>query len=157
MATTSNLGLNIVSDGDYVNPKTAFTDNFYKLDNLGLDYVVETGTKGNWWWRKWKKGRLEQGIDSQTFSTFTSLTPWGSMFMSDPLSFGDYAKPYVADPLVIIMFRSDTSGQLGGIIHISGSDQADLKTTCPNFRMIDAYSNPYTNPKFGIYVTGRYK
>lgn len=155
MSTTSNLGLNLVTSADFVDPDTAFVKNFEKIDTLGLDYITNKGTTGNWWWRQWKSGRMEMGVDSQTFSTF-SLQTWGAMFMSDPLNFGGYPKTFSNEPLPIIMFRKDDNGNLGGIIHVSGSDQTDLKSKCPNFRMVDAANNTYKNPKFGIYVTGTY-
>lgn len=156
MSTTSNLGLNLVTSADYVNPQTAFTDNFKKIDALGKDYITAMGNTGNWWWRQWKSGRMEMGIDSQTFASFTPEA-WGAMYISNALNFGGYPKTFAADPLALIMFRKEDNGTLGGIIHVSGSDQTDLKSVSPNFRMIDAYPNAYKNPKFGIYVTGRYK
>ena len=37
---TENLGLKLTSGSDLVDPVTDFSDNFKKIDKLGLDYVI---------------------------------------------------------------------------------------------------------------------
>ena len=55
---SDNMGLETINSSDYVSP-TPINNNFQKLDALGLDYVVESGRSGEWWYRKWKSGRAE--------------------------------------------------------------------------------------------------
>lgn len=157
MAQTSNLKLNLVTGADYVNPDTAFVNNFKLIDPLGLDYITAEGNSGNWWWRQWKGGRMEMGIDSQTFTTFT-LVPWATsgLYISGDLEFPAYAMPFSSEPLAIVTYRKETGSKRGGIVHTIGS-HSDPLTRPPVFRMVDAVQQTYTNPKFGIYVTGRYK
>ena len=50
---SNNMGLTNIDPSDYVSPDT-INQNFNKLDALGLDYVVESGYSGEWWYRKWK-------------------------------------------------------------------------------------------------------
>ena len=59
---TSNMTLEHIDPSDYVSPDV-INSNFDKVDKLGVDYVVASGKSGEWWYRKWKSGRLEQGVD----------------------------------------------------------------------------------------------
>ena len=64
MAKTPNLGINEINGSDYID-YSVFNTVFNTLDALGLDYIVEKGTSGEWWYRKWKSGRAECGIDNK--------------------------------------------------------------------------------------------
>lgn len=161
MAQTANLKLNLAQASDLIDVNSAFVDNFRTLDQLGIDYVIESKTKDNWWWRKWRGGRMEMGIDTQTFATQT-LYAWESsgMWITEPMSFGAYPVAFAKEPIAIIMFRREDGNRRGGDIHICGTsakDASKLLSTSPEFRMVDAAYGRYVNPKFGIYVTGRYK
>lgn len=156
--TTTNLGLNIALGADKVNPVEAFTRNFETIDKLGVDYVTKTGTSGEWWYRIWKSGRAECGIDTKTFETKTSVG-WGSMWLADNFSFGvNYPLTFSAPPFVTVLFRYEQNGY-GGIVHIKpASSESKLTTTPPEFAVADANGpHTYTNPKFGIYATGVFK
>lgn len=159
--TTENLGLKLTSGSDLVDPVTDFSDNFKKIDKLGLDYVIEQGKSGEWWYRKWKSGRAECGIDSKTFSNKTS-TLWASNatwgYWCGPWSFPAYPFTFITLPFVTILYRYEENGY-GGIVHIHpASKESNLLTYPPNFSVFDANGpHEYTNPKFGIFVTGWYK
>ena len=84
---SDNMGLETIDSSDYVSP-TPINNNFQKLDALGLDYVVESGRSGEWWYRKWKSGRAECGIDDKNFGTVSITKAWGSLFQSGQMSFG---------------------------------------------------------------------
>lgn len=156
MATTSNLGLKLTTGSDLVDPVTDFSNNFQKIDALGLDYVVSKGTSGEWWWRKWKSGRAECGIDSKTFATTTPVS-WGSMYISYDMQFPAYPFAFKAAPFVNIMFRTANNSAIGGIVHIRPqANESALLTKPPKFALVDATNNTYASPKFGIFVTGRY-
>ena len=71
---TPNMSLALVPTSNFVTPED-FNRNFEKLDALGLDYVTEFGTSGEWWFRKWKSGRAQCGIDYKEFGDAT-LVPW---------------------------------------------------------------------------------
>lgn len=156
MATTSNLGLKLTTGSDLVDPVADFSDNFKKLDVLGADYVVSKGTSGEWWWRKWKSGRAECGIDSKTFSSISTVG-WGSMFITNDMQFPAYPFAFKSAPFVTILFRAEDGQGLGGIIHIRpNSTASELLTKPPKFAVVDATSSTYHNPKFGLFATGRY-
>lgn len=156
MATTSNLGLKLTTGSDLVDPVTDFSDNFKKIDALGADYVVAKGTSGEWWYRKWKSGRAECGIDSKTFATLTP-SAWGSIFLSTDMQFPAYPFAFKTAPFVTVMYRSTSGSDLGGIVHIRpASSESALLTQPPKFALADATKNTYISPKFGIFATGRY-
>lgn len=57
-STTNRLKLQIINPSDYVDPGV-INDNMEILDNLGVDYIVESGQTGQWTYRKYKSGIVE--------------------------------------------------------------------------------------------------
>ena len=157
MATTTNLGITKIEASDYVSPDPINTA-FDTLDALGVDYIVEqSANKSGWWYRKWKSGRAECGIDSKSFGV-VKLTGWGSLYMSQAYSFGAYPFTFKGIPLVTINFLQSTSNVAGGMIHIHArSDSSVGLTKSPDFSVVDATNVTYGTPTFGIYVEGRWK
>ena len=153
--TTKNLGLNLTTGSDLVDPVTAFSNNFKKLDELGADYVIEQGKSGEWWYRKWNSGRCECGIDSKTFSDKTSTDWSGKGYLCGPWSFPAYPFAFSKPPFVTIMYRYESNGH-GGIVHIAtASNENNLLTQPPSFYVYDALGpHAYTTPKFGLMATG---
>jgi hypothetical protein len=153
MATT-NLALESIDPSDYVSPDT-INNNFAKVDSLGVDYVVEAGYSGEWWYRKWKSGRAECGIDDKRFDNWDRTSPWGSLYRTaEARSFGAYPFAFMVRPHAMVVQHSIDGGTLGGYIFYNSSDST---TTSPIFMSVD--SVPYTlgHPHLGIYVVGRYK
>lgn len=156
MATT-NLGLQIINASDYVSP-TPINSNMEKIDALGIDYIVETGTSGEWWYRKWKSGRAECGIDYKDFGN-KSMVPWDTgdttFYATDQMTFGAYPFSFASAPFKSISFIEDKSlkTRLGFVISESA---VSATTTSGNFRIVDTYNSTF-RPCCGIYVCGRYK
>lgn len=151
---TKNLSLNIVNGSDYVSPDP-FNTNFEKLDALGLDYVVESGTSGEWWYRKWKSGRAQCGIDYKEFGEQT-LTQWvyTSLYATNELSFGAYPFAFKSRPFTVVSFENDKLlAARDSWVNLSNSTST---TMSPSFRIVDASANP-CSPACGIYVDGWYK
>lgn len=159
--TTTNLNISLIQSSDYISPDPINTA-FKTLDALGVDYITERGTKGDWWYRKWKSGRAECGIDKYTGATKTSVL-WqeGShMYIC-----GEYSAPsafpvtFSTPPMTVVMYRGESgSGPQGGIIHIHSRTGTDAYTLAPKFSIVDAAGpHTYTTPIFGIYVTGTTK
>lgn len=157
MSQTKNLNLEKFAGGDYID-YADINQNYDRIDALGLDYIVDQGTSGNWWYRRWNSGRAECGVDSQTFSS-SSMSNWGSLFISNTWSFGAYPFSFSSPPCVSINYLGDDGGSYGGFIHIRARNYASITTRSPNFSVVDAVKidKGYVNPKFCIYVTGRYK
>ena len=151
MATT-NLGLESVDPSDYVSP-TPFNTNFEKLDALGLDYVTASGKSGEWWYRKWKSGRMECGIDDKNFGDVSITQTWGGMYVSDQLNFGAYPFAFTSRPFVTIAFQSSASAKHYGYVSYVSSTST---TTSPKFTLVEVHSGTENSAHFGIYVCGRY-
>ena len=156
--TTNNLGLYLTTGSDLVDPVSAFSNNFKKIDELGADYVIEQGKSGEWWYRKWNSGRCECGIDSKTFSNKTSNNWNNNGFFFFFWSFPAYLFAFSQPPFVTIMYRYEPNGY-GGIVHVHpASNETNLLTQPPDFSVYDANGpHTYTNPKFGLMATGWYK
>jgi hypothetical protein len=153
MASTTNLEIEKLNNADYVSVEP-INDAFDKLDALGVDYVTESGTSGEWWYRKWKSGRAECGIDQKTFDK-VRLTAWGSLYISQSYTFGSLPITFAAVPYVGIMFVKSSSGRAGGIIHVRATSATASK--CPDFSVTDATEADYGQPTFGCFVSGRWK
>ena len=152
--TTKNLSLESIDPSDYVSPDT-INNNFAKVDTLGVDYVVEAGYSGEWWYRKWNSGRAECGIDDKRFNNIDRKTKWGdTMYRTNAISFGAYPFSFKVRPFTIISQHSIDGGSLGGYIFY---DSSTSTTTSPAFRSVDSVSSRLGHPHFGIYVVGRYK
>lgn len=150
---SDNLGLSYINGSDYVSP-TPINNNFRKLDNLGLDYIVLSGYSGEWWFRKWKSGRAECGIDSKAFGNVAHTIAWANWFISADLSFGAFPFAFAAPPFVSISFNGSSDGHHRSYISYRG---ANSTTMSPAFNIVDPRSDTATNAHFGIYVCGRYK
>lgn len=151
MAT--NMGLVNIDPSDYVSPDT-INENFNKLDALGLDYIVESGKSGEWWYRKWKSGRAECGIDYKNFGSVAHTIAWKSLFISSQLNFGAYPFAFASRPFTSISFES-----VSGTEHVSYISYVSTNstTTSPKFVLVDPNSGTANEACFGIYVCGRYK
>ena len=149
---TNNLGLESVDPSDYVSP-TPFNTNFEKLDALGLDYVTASGKSGEWWYRKWKSGRMECGIDDKNFGNVSIAQTWGGMYVSDQLNFGAYPFAFASRPFVTITFQSSASARHYGFVSYVSETST---TTSPRFVLVEVSNATENSVHFGIYVCGRY-
>ena len=155
MASTTNLGIDKINGGDYVDPEV-FNNAFDKLDALGVDYVTESGTSGEWWYRKWKSGRAECGIDYKSFGTVRLDDTWtGSWYSSSNMTFGNYPFTFSSRPYTSIKFLYDEVMGTGRICQVmEGATASTAKS--PTFYIVDATSGEM-KPYLGIYVMGYYK
>lgn len=149
----NNMGLVSIDSSDYVSP-TDINNNFKKLDVLGLDYVVESGKSGEWWYRKWKSGRAECGIDDKNFGNVAHTEAWYGMYVSAQLNFGAYPFAFASRPFATITFQSNTGTEHKSYISYVSSTST---TTSPKFLLVDPNSGTATAAHFGIFVVGRYK
>lgn len=150
---SDNLGLSYINGSDYVSPKP-INDNFKILDTLGLDYIVLTGYSGEWWFRKWKSGRAECGIDTKNFGKVSHTVAWGNVFISSDLSFGAFPFAFAAPPFVSISFNGSSDAVHRSYIVYRGANSTIMS---PAFNIVDPHSGEAENAYFGIYVNGRYK
>lgn len=158
MTNTTNMNIELINSSDYVDP-SAINNGFEKLDALGIDYVTESGTSGEWWYRKWKSGRAECGIDSHTFPNSNMNSWYSGWYLTDHYSFPAFPFAFAAVPHSTIMFLHEDGGRMGGFIHIRGAlTDGTFLTNPPRFSIADPLgTGTYTNPKCSIFTTGRYK
>ena len=150
---TKNLQLTTINGSDVVNPEV-FNTNFTILDKLGVDYVVEKGTSGEWWYRKWNSGRAECGIDDKDFGSVAHNTAWGGLHVSGSLTFGSYPFSFASRPFVSISFNSNSAGNHTSYVATTSSTS---NTSAPNFYLVDPNSGTATSSHFGIFVAGKWK
>lgn len=150
-----NMNLVTINSSDYVSPDD-INDNFDKLDILGLDYVVESGVSGEWWYRKWKSGRAECGIDNKNFGNMSHNIAWNSMWRTPEQSFGAYPFSFSSRPFATIVFNSNSAGSTEHYSYIAQGSTSST-TASPKFFLVDPGNTTLTDACFGIYVCGRYK
>lgn len=156
MAVTENLKLELISPSDFVSPEP-INNAIKALDSLGLDYIVEQGKSGEWWYRKWKSGHAECGINDKNFGRVDHKTQWGAMYgTNSQQTFGAYPFAFSEKPFVTITFNGDGSGTSSHQSYIAAA-HSQSTTVAPSFRTIDPYSGTYAELHCGIYVVGTYK
>ena len=154
MSTTTNMGIELIDGSDYISPDP-INNGFTKLDVLGVDYIVENGTSGEWWYRKWNSGRAECGIDDKSFGDVAHTNAWGGLYTSSNMSWGAYPFAFKNRPFVSISFNSNSSGSThSSFVVYTSSTSID---NAPKFAIADPNSGTAKGAKFSIYVTGWFK
>ena len=153
MATT-NLGMTELNASDFVSVDP-FNKNFALLDKLGIDYVTESGTNGEWSYRKWKSGVGECWIADKAFANMLITTKWASLYRTASLaSFGAYPFQFATRPFAVITFNSEDGDNLTS--YVAQQSTASV-TQSPKFYLIDPNSITAGHPHFGISVKGKVK
>lgn len=112
---TKNLNLPQFDGSDYISVEP-FNTIVEILDKLGKDYVVDTGKKGEWWYRKWSSGRAECGIDSKTFARCKNDILYGGnqetgLWRTGYLQVGVYPLQFKSTPTCLYSFIRDEAWQ----------------------------------------------
>lgn len=160
---TNNLSLHIIDESEYIEPDP-INENFKKVDAAFADYVVEQGTKGEWWYRKWNSGRLECGVDAHNFGTYTTSTNWGSaqgIYVGDALTFGVFPVAFMEIPFYTVsLVKSDYPG-MAGWIGMGGGTNPNISSVSKTNSGYFYYANPnkttFNNMYCSCYATGRWK
>lgn len=152
-STTDNLSLEIIDSSDYVSPDP-INDNFEIVDKLGVDYVTSSGTSGSWWYRKWKSGRAECGIDYKSFGSVTIQTAYGDLYKANKsFAFGSYPFTFSSTPMVVITPRYwSTDSSIALIVKYGNSSST---STCPKFDIIAVGKRTLSSFYAGVYVCGK--
>lgn len=153
MANTTHLQLQKINSSDFVSPEP-INNNMDKLDALGIDYIVQQGKTGEWWYRKWKSGRAECGIDNKNFGSAT-LQAWGNVYSTYiGFSFGAYPFAFKQAPFVMISRSPMTTNTYFGVIM---GDVTSPTTVSPRVDLWRADKIDLSNVILSIFVTGFYK
>lgn len=155
---TTNLGLTLIDPSDYVDPEP-INENFKFVDKLAIDYVTEQGKSGEWWYRKWKSGRLECGVDSKQFES-KPMHAWGNsennLWATQQYSFGAYPFAFSSNPYYSVTFLSDTLKNPYGCM-ILYFNNSSVTTMSPKFEILTSARDDNMQPVCGIYACGWYK
>ena len=150
MSATTNLEIEKLNSADYVSVDP-INNALDKLDKLGVDYVTESGTSGEWWYRKWKSGRAECGIDDKGFNDVAHTDEWrNGFFCSKALTFGNYPITFKSRPFTSINFNSAT-GHTSFLVNVTSTST----TVAQSVKLVDPNSGTATAVHLGIYVCGK--
>ncbi|UNI72539.1 MAG: hypothetical protein [Chaetfec virus UA24_144] len=144
------MGLETINLSDYVSPEP-INRNFAKLDPLGLDYVISRGTSGDWWFRKWKSGRLECGVDFRDFGDQAAVNWHGWFATKNYLNFGAYPQAFRSKPFVMITYMGDARNSNRSSFVFQRANTSTTRS--PDFYLCDV-TNATWRPYCGIYVCG---
>lgn len=155
------MGLTTINSSDFVSPDP-INANFQKLDVLGLDYVTEMGNSGEWWYRKWKSGRAECGIDSKQFDTIELHEGMidanhENFYFSDQINLGAYPFSFASRPFAQVVFEGDRNSSNNNTAPVLSMMHSTSLTTSPPFWLMDFWGKTNLQPMFGIFVCGDYK
>lgn len=150
---TENLGLPVLDGGDYISVDP-FNQAFATLDKLGVDYIIESGKIGEWWYRKWKSGRGECGIETKTFARCNMSTWYVDLFATPVLQIGNYPMQFKKPPSCLIEFMGDKAWtDRKAFLVKTGTGTA---TAGPGIRMVDPYNKP-CELVVAVWANGEYK
>lgn len=160
MATTEKLGMRLIEGSDLVDPNV-INDNFKIVDNIGTDYILESGNSGDWWYRKWASGRAECGVDHAAFANVVTATQLsgGAIYASRQLQFPAFPKEigFIGDPLSIIEFKYSSLNANQHIVWILNTAGTNTDRP-PNFAIVATASNINLGTCYvGCYTLGRWK
>lgn len=130
---TKNLNLKTFDGSEYVSYKDINT-NFETLDNVGVDYIIEQGTSGNWSYRKYKSGISE----CWGKFNFAATTTQGAVHA--PITF-----PYSFKEAPVVTLSAG----------VEGRNDAYLRYTNCTTTTIDCYVNKNTKDNKSYWVFAR--
>lgn len=155
MAETTNLKLTLLEGSSIVdyNQINAYVS---ALDNLGLDYVTEKGTSGNWWYRIWKSGRAECGVDNRQYWDSLALNnnwDWPPLWIPAGrlAPFGKYPINFVARPYANVCFNYCKENASCIVIQSNTAGSTDA----PSFVLAGSANVVLNWVQVSIFCTGR--
>lgn len=159
MANNSpKINLTNIDSSDYISPDT-INANFNILANaLSVDYIVEAGQSGEWWYRKWNSGRMECGVDSKEFAK-SEVHTWGGansgLYATNQYAFSAYPIAFKSRPHTSIQFQHDKARAGRGSTIVQFNNDSPT-TKPPSFEVVDSW-NAAIQPICSIYACGTWK
>lgn len=152
MANTQNLGLTLIQGSDVVD-YNVLNSNFTAIDKLGVDYVTEKGTKDRWWYRIWKSGRCEFGIDNwmMSNSNITFNTSWTTgWYRSQDFTFGALPITPVSKPYMNVVLSYANSTNVGPVVQIGVAGSSRMS---PTWFMLHCRNTTISGSQWSIFGT----
>jgi hypothetical protein len=85
------------------------------LDSSNVkDYIVEQGTSGVWYYKKWNSGFAEC-YGYHTIANMSCSDQWGTLYITDVITLPPYPFTFKDTPDITLSWESDYSGILDGV------------------------------------------
>lgn len=153
MAQTDNLKLTLL-EGSSVVDYNQINDYARAIDKLGLDYVTASGKRGSWWYRLWKSGRAECGIDDLNIGSvnvYRYQYAWAPFYVSDRIDkWETYPLNFTSRPYANICFNYAEPSASCLIIQTTTSGYQDP----PTFVIMNSASVIFSNVRCSIFCCG---
>lgn len=120
------------------------------LMSISIDYVVQEGTSGQWHYRKWNSGRLEQTYVGNP-GNYTVGTARGNLYSGGAITY-TYPIPFVGSPSVVVGATLSTQA------YVIWAQASGLGTSSIDVRIVSGSSLASNNGyNIHIHATGRWK
>ena len=148
--------INILSNfvGDLSNLLTTAKDSIVTAINeivgkLGVDWIVEQGTSGDWTYRKWSSGNAELWLHNYKITTTPTQSPQGNLYQELYAVNKNFPFSFIEAPFAI---GNNASSDAHGIIQ-------SITTNTTKITYIHTYrgSSGSYNMWINIYVMGKWK
>lgn len=153
---TKNLNLAIIDPNDLVSVDPINT-NFTEIDANNADSIIERGDANGWWYRKYRNGRYECGIEFKWFDRSNLLNIGDVYGISKEYNFGSYPITFVGRPYVNITFQDENGGKYAHCYGWIAMDKQISYRNSPNFKVVIDRGKAPIKPACGIHVIGRWK
>lgn len=153
---TSHLNLDLIDPDDMVSVDP-LNNNFNKIDAQLADAVIERGASGDWWYRKYRNGRYECGIEFKWFDKSNLTNVANAYGISKQYDFGPYPITFVGRPYCNITFEDENGGNYAHCYGWIMMDKSCHRSRTPWFKVAIDRGKAPIKPACGIHVIGRWK
>ncbi len=153
---TSHLDLDLIDPDDMVSVDP-LNNNFTKIDAANADSIIERGASGDWWYRKYRNGRYECGIefkwlDKKKIEMYKDPIGW-----SQEYSLPAYPITFVGRPYCNIVYLDENGGSYAKLHAWVAMNKQISRTNPPTFRIITLAGRNPIKPAVGCHVIGHWK
>lgn len=152
---TKNVALDLINADDLVSVDPLNT-NFNKIDEQLADGVIERGMSGEWWYRKWRNGRYECGIEFKWLNK-SNLTTVDNFGWTNGYSLPAYPITFVGRPYCNVIYMDENGGNYAAVQAIVAMNKQISRSNPPTFRIGFLHASKPVKPAIGCHVIGRWK
>lgn len=153
---TSNVDLDLLNAQDFVSVDP-INNNFEKVDAQLADAIIARGASGDWWYRKYRSGRYECGVEFKWFAKSNLTNVNNAYGISGEYTFGNYPITFVGRPYCNITFEDENGGGYAKCFGWIAMNKMVSRSTSPTFKVCIDRGKAPIKPACGIHVIGRWK
>lgn len=153
---TKNVALELINADDLVSVDPLNT-NFNKIDEQLADAIIERGEANGWWYRKYRNGRYECGIEFKWFAKSNLTNVNNTYGVSNEYTFGNYPITFVGRPYCNITFEDENGGNYANCFGWIAMNKMVQTAVSPRFKVVIDRGRAPIKPACGIHVVGRWK